>query len=88
MSVDSILRTLTHEREALTLELRSLATDLDGIDREMTDRSWRHKHDSGTPLTDLEAEHARLTAQLRQSAVRLRDLDQQLARARAASAVT
>lgn len=87
MTDDPILLALTREREALTIELRSLATDLDGIDRELADRAWRRDRIPGRVMSDLEAERVRLTAQLRRSAARLCLLDRRLAAARTPGAV-
>ena len=62
------------EREAVVLQLRSLAAQLDQIDRQIADRAWRRERGS----VALMAEHARLTSRLRRLADRLRQLDDQL----------
>lgn len=66
---------LSDERESVVLQLRTLAAQLDQIDRQIADRAWRGKGDSGS----LTAEHDRLTARLRRLAERLRQLDDRLA---------
>ncbi|MGI9125920.1 MAG: hypothetical protein ACR2JM_14370 [Mycobacterium sp.] len=70
-----ILAGASEEREALTLRLRSLAAELDGIDREIADRQWLRERGSTTATTDLENRRAKLTAQLRSLAGKLRHLD-------------
>ena len=70
-----VVAELSDERETVVLQLRSLAGQLDQIDRQIADRAWRRERAS----VSLMAEHARLTARLRRLAERLRHLDDQLA---------
>jgi len=78
MAVDCTFTGLREERETLTLRLRALAAELDGIDRELADRAWRPAPDWADPMDDLEARHSRLTAHLRSLAARLHHLDERL----------
>ncbi len=66
---------LSDEREAVVLQLRTLAAQLDQIDRQIADRAWRGERGSA----GLMAEHDRLTSRLRRLAERLRQLDDRLA---------
>ena len=78
MAVDCTFTGLREERETLTLRLRALAAELDGIDRELADRAWRPAPAWADPMVELEARHCRLTAHLRTLADRLHRLDEQL----------
>jgi seryl-tRNA synthetase len=73
-TVDCVVNELSDERESVVLDLRRLAAQLDEIDRQIADRAWRRERRSAS----LTAEHARLTARLRRSADRLRQLDERL----------
>ncbi|MCW1958786.1 MAG: hypothetical protein KIH64_009615 [Mycobacterium sp.] len=73
--LDCVVEGLSEERETVVLNLRTLAAQLDQIDRQIADRAWRRERRS----MSLMAEHARLTGRLRRLADRLRHLDQQLA---------
>lgn len=66
---------LSDEREAVVLQLRTLAAQLDEIDRQIADRAWRGERGS----EGLMGEHHRLTSRLRRLAERLRHLDDRLA---------
>lgn len=75
------------QREQLTLRLRNLASDLDALDRRLSDLMWRHRNESiGLPVSEntgergeLEARRAQLTTRLRAMAKELTDLDAMLA---------
>lgn len=78
---------LRADREQLTLHLRALAADLDGLDRRLADLSW-HRHcrpaeESGAETlserTTLESRRAEMTSRLRDLARKLSDLDAALA---------
>ena len=71
---DCVVADLSEERETVVLQLRTLAAELDEIDRQIADRAWRRERHSVTLMT----EHARLTARLRRLADRLRHLDDRL----------
>lgn len=72
--VDCVVAGISEERETVVLNLRTLAAQLDEIDRQIADRAWRGERSS----MSLTAEQARLTARLRRLAERLRHLDDQL----------
>lgn len=78
MAADCTFAGLREERETLTLRLRALASELDGIDRELADRAWRPAPDWADPMVELEARHSRLTVHLRTLAAQLHHLDERL----------
>lgn len=75
------------EREQLTLRLRALATDLDALDRRLSDLLWRQRcqrqgpgsHEMSGERSTLETQREQLTSQLRGEARALKDLDETLA---------
>lgn len=73
--LDCVVADLHEEREAVVLGLRTLAAQLDEIDRQIADRDWRGERRS----MSLMAKHALLTDRLRRLADRLRHLDDRLA---------
>ncbi len=80
------LTQLQSEREQLTHLLRGLAARLDGLDRDLADLDWRHRHPrhrasrGETPgnRATLQRERERLSARLTVLARQLNDLDRRL----------
>ena len=70
---------LNDERDALTVQLRALAARLDQLDRDLADRAWPSKRFTATAMpteTELVAERAELSAQLRTLAAQLSRFNQ------------
>ena len=78
------------DREQLTLHLRALAADLDGLDRRLSDLIWQQRCRPADPAraemlterTALESRRAQMTSRLRDLARQLNDFDVALARQR------
>jgi hypothetical protein len=74
------------EREQLTHLLRSLASELDELDRRLSDITWRHRAQHARPAdggtdreqTILTMQRDRLTGRLQGLASRLKDIDMAL----------
>lgn len=75
------------QREQLTSHLRTLATELDGLDRRLSDLDWRGHHQTPSAAGDemsgertaWETQRGHLTTHLRDLARQLNDLDVALA---------
>ena len=75
------------DREQLTVHLRTLAADLDGLDRRLSDLIWQQRcrpaEAAGGEMlserTTLESRRAEMTSRLRNLARKLNDLDTALA---------
>ena len=78
------LSALGAQREQLTATLRTLAGDLDGLDRRLSDLDWHQRRcgvsaESLSERSALDAQRARLTSRLRRLARELNDIDVALA---------
>ena len=86
-AVTDQLSLMRSDREQLTLHLRTLASDLDGLDRRLSDLIWQQRCRPADPAggellserTTLESRRAEMTSRLRDLARKLNDLDTALA---------
>ena len=78
------LTTIQVDRDKLTHLLRTLAAELDDLDRQLSDLTWRARHRDDRPavLCALQARHEQLTSRLRSLARQLTLLDHSLAAVR------
>lgn len=78
------LTTIQVDRDKLTHLLRALAAELDDLDRQLSDLSWRARHRDDHPamLCGLQARREQLTSRLRSLARQLTHLDHSLAAVR------
>jgi chromosome segregation ATPase len=75
---DGALAGMQLDRDRLTHLLRSLATELDGLDRRLSDITWQHARPTGAAVSDTRSERTALEAQREQLTARLHVMAGQL----------